>query len=132
MDWSIKQGAKITELRVKKGFTQDYVAKKIGVHPMTISQWERGKHSPSPHRIRDLAFLYNVTVEEIADDVEPEPAPIWKSTDQAFHASQPTTTERLVSLLAEMSGKSEQQIIESAVLNYAMIFPWTNFHCSEP
>lgn len=131
MDWSIKQGAKITEMRLKKGFTQDYVAKKIGVHPMTISQWERGKHSPSPHRIRDLAFLYNVTVEEIADDVEPPPAPIWKSTDQAFHASQPTTTERLVSLLAEVSGRSEQEIIEAAVFIYAQNFHWSLYSHNE-
>ena len=40
------------------GWTQRYVAEKIGVTPDRISKWERGEHHPNLHFQQRLADLY--------------------------------------------------------------------------
>lgn len=45
----------IAEARLKAGMTQRDLAARIGVHKITISQWERGDRAPSFRNIHNLA-----------------------------------------------------------------------------
>lgn len=40
----------IVAIRTGLGFTQVQLAQLLGVHPLTVSKWERGELSPSPHQ----------------------------------------------------------------------------------
>lgn len=40
----------IADLRQRLGFSQVQLAQLLGVHPLTVSKWERGLLSPSDHQ----------------------------------------------------------------------------------
>jgi len=68
-DWSITQGARLRELRMKKGFSVSYIANKIDCGEASIYRWELGQCAPRHKFLHDMAFLYNVSVEEILTGV---------------------------------------------------------------
>lgn len=47
--------AEVTAIRVSLGLTQVQLAQLLGVHPLTVSKWERGQGEPSPHQAAMLA-----------------------------------------------------------------------------
>lgn len=55
-------GDRLREARKKKGFTQNYVAKKIDSTYQTISNYERGERDPDTETLVELANLYEVSV----------------------------------------------------------------------
>jgi len=48
-------GSKLKEWRVSKNWSQDHLAKAIGVHQTTIGKWEAGDRTPRPDERRRLA-----------------------------------------------------------------------------
>lgn len=159
MDWSIKQGAKITEMRVKKGFTQDYIAQKLDVKAASVSGWERAACRPTRKHLHDMAFLYNVPVEEILTGVtdnndmtgvtakfKPVPIDFTKpfsigGTTEAGSGTKPIVefradgmvfgtkfdkkTQDLLGMMATLTGKTENEMLDIAVREYAQyIFDW--------
>lgn len=55
----------IKELRAAAGLTQLELARKVGVTPSSVYNWERGKTEPTATNLRDLAIALGVTMEEI-------------------------------------------------------------------
>lgn len=55
--------AKMKELRLEHGFTQQYVADALGIDRSNYSKYERGKLEPSPDMLIALTKLYNVTAD---------------------------------------------------------------------
>lgn len=41
--------AEVLAIRSELGLTQVQLAQLLGVHPLTVSKWERGLGAPSPH-----------------------------------------------------------------------------------
>lgn len=41
----------ILQLRTRLGLSQPQFAQLMGVHPMTVSRWERRELSPTPHQV---------------------------------------------------------------------------------
>ncbi|MCL2352381.1 MAG: helix-turn-helix domain-containing protein [Firmicutes bacterium] len=56
-------GARLKELRIKKGLTQTQVAKKLNLHKSTISGYEGNTKTPSIDTICRLAIFYNTTTD---------------------------------------------------------------------
>lgn len=56
----------IKELRTEQGLTQLEVAYKIGVTPLSVSNWERGVSAPTVAKLRALAELFGVSSDDIA------------------------------------------------------------------
>ena len=48
-------------LRKSQGLTQEALAEKIGVNPITVSQWERGKYSPTASNVPKVAKALGIT-----------------------------------------------------------------------
>lgn len=51
--------------RVNSGIKQSEAAKKIGVMPQTLRNWEKGKTFPKPAQLEKLCKLYGVTWNDI-------------------------------------------------------------------
>lgn len=51
--------------RVNKGFTQAFVAHKLGVSAGTIKNWEAGKTFPKQPQIEALCNLYGISYDGI-------------------------------------------------------------------
>jgi putative transcriptional regulator len=56
---------RIKELRARHGFTQDDLARKVGVRRETIVFLEKGKYNPSLKLAYDIARTFNEKIEEV-------------------------------------------------------------------
>ena len=54
---------KIRHCRVRKGWTQEHLARSIGVSLNTVQRWESGKTHPSPLAIEKLQGLLEDVLE---------------------------------------------------------------------
>jgi len=58
---------RIKEARVKKGLSQNQLAKAIGVHVTNISRYERGENRPTSDVLTKLANELDVTADYLMD-----------------------------------------------------------------
>ena len=61
-------GKNIMNLRKKNGLSQEDLAEKIGVARQTISKWELGETSPDLKQSKELSKIFNVSLDELADN----------------------------------------------------------------
>lgn len=143
IDWGVKEGAKLKELRMKKGFSIPYVAQKIECGRSSMFRWEAGICAPRMHFLKDLAFLYNVSVEDVIGETN-EPVPvvnlpyiepkqninIEESVKRASELITPLArlsrkAKDLLEMMAKLTGKSEEEMLDVAVREYAQyVFDW--------
>ena len=64
---SMEIGNKILELRKKENLSQEELAEKVGVARQTISKWELGETAPDIKQSKQLADIFNVSVDELVD-----------------------------------------------------------------
>jgi len=62
--------SQIAALRLRLGYTQRRLSALLGVHPLTVSRWERGTLTPTPDAVRMIAAI----TEALA--LDPERLPI--------------------------------------------------------
>lgn len=58
-------GKKLKELRKIEGWTQEEVAKRLGVSKQTYSHYENENRRPSLDMVRELATVYQVNIDDI-------------------------------------------------------------------
>jgi tetratricopeptide (TPR) repeat protein/transcriptional regulator with XRE-family HTH domain len=51
--------------REQQGWSQEYVAREVGTDAFTVSRWERGITTPSPHFRQQLCTLFGLSVAEL-------------------------------------------------------------------
>lgn len=59
-------GERLIRLRKKNGYSQQEVAEKINVTRQTISNWETGQGAPPLDKAAELAWLYGISLDELA------------------------------------------------------------------
>ena len=59
-------GAKIRNHRMKLGYSQDYVASKIGIHQSLLSTYEWDIHTPSLYIATCIADFYGLSLDYLA------------------------------------------------------------------
>lgn len=64
----MKLGAKILNLRKRKGLSQEELGEKINVTRQTISNWELGETMPNPEQLKLLSRELNVSIDELLDN----------------------------------------------------------------
>lgn len=137
MEWGVKEGARLAGLRIRKGFSQAYVAEKIGMSFQAISSWEKGHHRPSPKALHDMAFLYNVPVEEITEgpivvtvkqediDVSRLKRMFAENSSVLVPCDSPKTkVDELIEIMSTLSGMTRDEIIADAIKGYIERFPF--------
>ena len=58
-------GERIRDQRLKKGFTQDYLANELHVSPQAISKWETGQTTPDITLLMPLSRVLEISVNEL-------------------------------------------------------------------
>ncbi|HDR7353126.1 helix-turn-helix domain-containing protein [Bacillus wiedmannii] len=58
-------GQQLKKLRESKGFSQEDVAKKIGIMRQAVYKWENDKSCPDIENLILLSEMYNVTLDEL-------------------------------------------------------------------
>lgn len=64
-------GEKITDLRKKRGLSQEELAITLGVSRQAVSKWELGDAMPDTDKIITLADYFDVTTDWLLRDIEP-------------------------------------------------------------
>ena len=54
--------------RKKAGYSQAFVAEKLGIAPASVCQWETGKTMPRASMLAHIAALYGCTIDELLSD----------------------------------------------------------------
>jgi len=67
---NIDFGNYLYELRKENNLTQRFVAYQLDVSDKSVSKWETGKAKPDLEKLKLLATLYNVSLEELLDNKE--------------------------------------------------------------
>ena len=58
-------GRRIKQIRKNKGLNQTDFAKRIGATLPAVSNWETGKNLPNNERLKAIADIGNLTVDEL-------------------------------------------------------------------
>lgn len=74
-------GNRISALRKSKGFTQAYIAGKLGVTPAAVSKWENGSSKPRVEVLFKLAQILEVNAKDLFEQEYEEP-PVSKPTNK--------------------------------------------------
>ncbi len=61
-------GKKLSMLRKTRGLTQSQLAAQLNVTDKAVSKWELGNGLPEIYTIRDIANLFDVTMEQLIND----------------------------------------------------------------
>ena len=57
--------ARLRELRARRGYTQEHVAKRLGCHESAVSRWESGTRFPTGEDLVALADLFEVSTDDL-------------------------------------------------------------------
>lgn len=60
-------GKNILKLRKKKGLSQEQLAEEMGVTRQTISNWELGESSPDIKQAKELARIFNTSIDSLVN-----------------------------------------------------------------
>lgn len=63
----IELGNKIKQLRLRKGMTQDALAKVLSVSPQTVSKWENDLSMPDIQLLPEIAVTFGCSMDELFD-----------------------------------------------------------------
>lgn len=61
----------IINLRNTYNYSQEEVAEKIGISRQAYAKWEKGETVPDIEKCALLAKLYNTSIDQLYDDIEP-------------------------------------------------------------
>ncbi|MBQ7409889.1 MAG: helix-turn-helix domain-containing protein [Clostridia bacterium] len=67
----MKFNERLLDLRKKNGWSQEELGEKLDVSRQTISKWESGQTTPELEKLRNLAKLFNISVDELINEDEP-------------------------------------------------------------
>lgn len=74
---NVETAQRLADLRRQKGYSQEGLARKLGLSRQAVSKWERAESSPDTANLISLAKLYGVSLDEllnpseaIEDDIE--------------------------------------------------------------
>ncbi len=62
---NIEMGAKIRQLRLCRGLTQEELGNELGVSPQAVSKWESGTTLPDIQLLPELSVLFGVSIDEL-------------------------------------------------------------------
>lgn len=70
---NVETAQRLADLRRSKGFSQEGLARKLGLSRQAVSKWERAESAPDTENLISLAKLYGVSLDELlnpSDEIE--------------------------------------------------------------
>jgi transcriptional regulator with XRE-family HTH domain len=103
-------GERLSALRNKTPWTQDDVAKRLGIARTTYAMYEQGRREPDAGTLSKLAELYDVTVDYLLCRTN---EPHGYSSSEAFMHVSPDE-RKLIDVVRELPADKQQQVAEFA------------------
>lgn len=61
-------GEKLKELRIKYGYTQDELSKRLGVTRQAVTKWENNRGLPDKASLNAIQKIFNVSMDSLIDN----------------------------------------------------------------
>lgn len=104
----MKFNERLLDLRKKKGWSQEELGYKLDVSRQTISKWEAGQTTPELEKLRNLAKIFEISVDELIKE---------ESTNQGQNIKEEIKEEKIV----KKSRKLIKWIISLIVLSIMIL-----------
>jgi Predicted transcriptional regulators len=103
---------RLRKLRIESGYTQEELAKQLGIAQGTYSRYgTKTRHMiPSITRLKELAEIFNVSVSYLLGETDDRPTPIFKK-------SEPATFAERINFLRTSKGKSQAEVAKNLGLS---------------
>ena len=128
---NVKIAQRLAELRRARGYSQESLARELGLSRQAVSKWERAESSPDTENLIALARLYGVSLdellrvdEEIEDDVAFERAErssevraeeeLGAQRARAEQATQAATAAAEASKAAQAATRASERVAQAA------------------
>ncbi len=105
-------GEKIKTLRSIKGYSQEFVAEKIGISPSTLSKIERNEVEANWSRMNEIATVLEVSVSELASFGEKNVFNMSGGTNNGFMGNVVMGTANEMTMLLNRIAKLETELKE--------------------
>ena len=69
MDIKVLLGKRIQEIRKSKKITQDYLAEKVGIETVSLSNIERGKFYPTAENLNKIITVLEIKPDELSENL---------------------------------------------------------------
>ncbi len=97
-------------LRKSYGYSQDFIAEKLGYKSFTtIQKWESGVSEPSVEKLRILAELFHITMDELLNDN-------LAIDTQKLNAENSSREQQLLSICRRLRKTNQNRLYEYASL----------------
>lgn len=108
-------GERITRLRKLRNWTQEELARRVGLHAAHLSRIEKDRMRPKPANIARFAEVFGISIEELAP-AEAEPLELQDETMlRAFHQAQKLDPEDRRMILRMIGALLIKKRVERAV-----------------
>jgi len=99
-------GEKIVEIRKEKGISQKELAKRLGVSPVMVAHWEKGRRKPKADTLKKIADALEVPLSRL---YALDPDAVYLDSEITFIEPDPDNPEETLSFTADsktMAGKA--------------------------
>lgn len=131
-------GARLKQLRLERGLTQQQVANHFGITKTSVSEWETGRTKPEQDKLTKLAALFETSIDELLTESDSKSAVIRglkSSTQRTVILGNVTSTAEPVGRLPVISWiqaggwdkKMREQQLEGTEERVACPFPDSDF-----
>ena len=117
---SIQNGARLADLRKRRGYSQEALAEKLGLSRQAISKWERGESSPDTDTLIALARLYGVSLDELIDHTPTETVQKEQPASEPDREATPAPEEKT----GKKKAKSKGQPLYPGLAGKLLKFPF--------
>lgn len=129
-------GQKVTALRKQQGMIPSHFAKKVGVSPTTLSQWEKDETMPTWNSVVKLAKACGITVKElVGEDAVKQLAVhkrvlVKKNSTRGYYFGYIEGLGNRIYHLRKKAGLTQKQLAEKVGVSYRAISKYELDHVS--
>lgn len=108
-------GARLREMRLRRGFTQEQLGQKIGVAKSTLTGYEKGNREPDISKIKKILEALELEADDLLE-ISKKPAPrarLCGDAAQALAISSPLEQE-LVGIFSHLQPALQQYLLHMA------------------
>lgn len=105
-------GARLREMRLRRGFTQEQLGQKIGVAKSTLTGYEKGNREPDISKIKKILEALDLEADDLLE-ISKKPAPLCGDAAKALAISSPLEQE-LVGIFSHLQPALQQYLLHMA------------------
>lgn len=124
--------ARLKEYRNIKGLSQEKVAELVGVSRQAVTKWENGKSTPSSDNLIALAYIYDVSIDELVNIKSSNTKKKAENNTENNPEENPEEDTNINNKLLQLNLTTLAIILQASTLNVALQTSHNDLETGEP